>query len=119
MSMELIWSFTGLEASPATVEFPNSPAILKNIWNWDIVEKGQQDWKTQGCKDLEADQVLPLDTLSLENILPCLGVSAAAPLFPSTETWAHQGAISLIAFRQEWKQAGAKASKPNLQSQST
>lgn len=31
MSMELIWSFIRLEASLATVDFPNSPAVVLNI----------------------------------------------------------------------------------------
>lgn len=108
MSIELIWNFTGLEASLASVDFPNSPAIFLNIWDEDIVEKGQQEWKTQGCKDPETDEVLPLDTLALEARLPCLGFSTAVPFFPCIQPWAHRRAkvtdsSSLLSFLSESK----------------
>lgn len=88
-------SFTGLEATLASVDFPKSPAIFFRCL--DIREKGQQEWKTQGCKDLEIDRILSLDTLALETRLPCLGISTAAPFFPCIQPRAHRGAISLIA----------------------
>lgn len=34
------------------------------------MEKGQREWRTQGCNNMEIDQALPLGSLALETSLP-------------------------------------------------